>query len=52
MPATSVARRTGDLVDRDEPGRERHQVRMNDMGPRWQNPRTRALVDAVYACLA
>jgi hypothetical protein len=24
---------------------------MNQMGPRWQNPRTRALVDAVYACL-
>ena len=24
---------------------------MNRMGPRWQNPRTRALVDAVYACL-
>ena len=23
---------------------------MNQMGPRWQNPRTRALVDAVYAC--
>src|SRR5207244_10324575 len=21
----------------------------NDMGPRWQNPRTRALIDAVYA---
>ena len=24
---------------------------MNQMGPRWQNPRTRALVDAVCACL-
>jgi CubicO group peptidase (beta-lactamase class C family) len=24
---------------------------MNDMGPRWQNPRNRALIDAVYACL-
>jgi CubicO group peptidase (beta-lactamase class C family) len=24
---------------------------MNQMGPRWQNPRTLALVDAVYACL-
>jgi CubicO group peptidase (beta-lactamase class C family) len=24
---------------------------MNQIGPRWQNPRTRALVDAVYACL-
>jgi len=24
---------------------------MNQMGPRWQNPRTRALVDAVYECL-
>jgi CubicO group peptidase (beta-lactamase class C family) len=24
---------------------------MNQMGPRWQNPRTRALVDAVYACV-
>jgi CubicO group peptidase (beta-lactamase class C family) len=24
---------------------------MNQMGPRWQNPRTRALVDAVYQCL-
>ncbi|TDD67451.1 serine hydrolase domain-containing protein [Actinomadura rubrisoli] len=24
---------------------------MNEMGPRWQNPRNRALVDAVYACL-
>lgn len=23
----------------------------NDMGPRWQNPRNRALIDAVYACL-
>jgi CubicO group peptidase (beta-lactamase class C family) len=24
---------------------------MNQLGPRWQNPRTRALVDAVYASL-
>jgi CubicO group peptidase (beta-lactamase class C family) len=24
---------------------------INTMGPRWQNPRNRALVDAVYACL-
>ena len=24
---------------------------MNQMGPRWQSPRTRALLDAVYACL-
>jgi len=24
----------------------------NDMGPRWQNPRNRALVDAVYASLS
>jgi CubicO group peptidase (beta-lactamase class C family) len=24
---------------------------MNEMGPRWQNPRNKALVDAVYACL-
>jgi CubicO group peptidase (beta-lactamase class C family) len=24
---------------------------MNRMGPRWQNPRTRALIDAVYQCL-
>lgn len=24
---------------------------MNDFGPRWQNPRTRALVEAVYASL-
>jgi CubicO group peptidase (beta-lactamase class C family) len=24
---------------------------MNAMGPRWQNPRNRALIDAVYACL-
>lgn len=23
----------------------------NDMGPRWQNPRNRALIDAAYACL-
>lgn len=23
----------------------------NDMGPRWQNPRNRALIDAVYSCL-
>jgi CubicO group peptidase (beta-lactamase class C family) len=25
---------------------------MNDLGPRWQNPRNRALIDSVYACLA
>jgi len=24
---------------------------MNQRGPRWQNPRTRALVDAAYECL-
>lgn len=24
---------------------------MNQMGPRWQNPRNRALMDAVFACL-
>lgn len=24
---------------------------MNQMGPRWQNPRNRALIDAVYSCL-
>jgi CubicO group peptidase (beta-lactamase class C family) len=24
---------------------------MNDLGPRWQNPRNRALIDALYACL-
>jgi hypothetical protein len=24
---------------------------MNQMGPRWQNPRTRALVDAAYSSL-
>jgi CubicO group peptidase (beta-lactamase class C family) len=24
---------------------------MNDLGPRWQNPRNRALMDALYACL-
>jgi CubicO group peptidase (beta-lactamase class C family) len=24
---------------------------MNDMGPRWQNPRNRALIDAVYGSL-
>ncbi|MEQ8266587.1 MAG: serine hydrolase domain-containing protein [Parvibaculum sp.] len=24
----------------------------NDMGPRWQNPRNRALIDAIYASLA
>jgi CubicO group peptidase (beta-lactamase class C family) len=24
---------------------------INDMGPRWQSPRTRALVDALYGCL-
>jgi CubicO group peptidase (beta-lactamase class C family) len=23
----------------------------NDMGPRWQNPRNRALINAVYACV-
>ena len=23
----------------------------NDMGPRWQNPRNRALMEAVYSCL-
>lgn len=23
----------------------------NDMGPRWQNPRNKALIDAVYGCL-
>jgi len=23
----------------------------NEMGPRWQNPRNRALIEAVYACL-
>jgi CubicO group peptidase (beta-lactamase class C family) len=23
----------------------------NDMGPRWQNPRNRALIEAVYGCL-
>jgi CubicO group peptidase (beta-lactamase class C family) len=23
----------------------------NDMGPRWQNPRNRALIDAVFACV-
>ena len=23
----------------------------NDMGPRWQNPRNKALIDAIYACL-
>jgi hypothetical protein len=23
---------------------------MNQMGPRWQNPRTRALLDAVTRC--
>ncbi len=23
----------------------------NDMGPRWQNPRNRALIEAVYSCL-
>lgn len=23
----------------------------NDMGPRWQNPRNRALIDALYGCL-
>jgi CubicO group peptidase (beta-lactamase class C family) len=25
---------------------------MNEMGPRWQNPRNRALIDSVYASLA
>jgi hypothetical protein len=25
---------------------------MNRAGPRWQNPRNRALVDAVYASLS
>ena len=24
---------------------------MNNSGPRWQNPRNRALIDAVYACI-
>jgi CubicO group peptidase (beta-lactamase class C family) len=24
---------------------------MNQMGPRWQNPRTRALIDAIYQSL-
>ncbi|HEX3405847.1 MAG TPA: serine hydrolase domain-containing protein [Caulobacteraceae bacterium] len=24
---------------------------MNDMGPRWQNPRNKALIEAVYHCL-
>ena len=24
---------------------------MNDLGPRWQNPRNKALIDAVYSCL-
>ncbi|HSP96387.1 MAG TPA: serine hydrolase domain-containing protein [Candidatus Dormibacteraeota bacterium] len=24
---------------------------MNDLGPRWQNPRNRALMEALYACL-
>lgn len=24
---------------------------MNDLGPRWQNPRNRALIDAVYECI-
>jgi CubicO group peptidase (beta-lactamase class C family) len=24
---------------------------MNDLGPRWQNPRNRALIDALYRCL-
>ncbi|MDP2124406.1 MAG: serine hydrolase domain-containing protein, partial [Parvibaculum sp.] len=24
----------------------------NDMGPRWQNPRNRALIEAIYECLA
>lgn len=25
---------------------------MNDLGPRWQNPRNRALIESVYACLS
>lgn len=25
---------------------------MNDLGPRWQNPRNRALIDALYGCLS
>ena len=25
---------------------------MNQLGPRWQNPRNRALIDAVFASLA
>lgn len=24
---------------------------MNDMGPRWQNPRNKALIDAIYRCI-
>lgn len=24
---------------------------MNQMGPRWQNPRNKALIDAIYCCL-
>jgi CubicO group peptidase (beta-lactamase class C family) len=24
---------------------------MNDLGPRWRNPRNRALIDAVYAAI-
>jgi hypothetical protein len=24
---------------------------MNQMGPRWQNPRNRALIDSLYSCL-
>ncbi len=24
---------------------------INTMGPRWQNPRNRALIDALYGCL-
>jgi hypothetical protein len=24
---------------------------MNQMGPRWQNPRNRALISALYSCL-
>ncbi len=25
---------------------------INSMGPRWQNPRNRALIDALYSCLS
>jgi hypothetical protein len=24
---------------------------MNQMGPRWQNPRNKALISALYSCL-